>query len=153
MACKTIFPAPPQPQRGGIFQPRATYSLPWDVQLSGSFTSIPGPSVNANLTVTAALAGRPIVSSVSGTNSIVVNLIQPQTVFLDRQNRLDMRAGKTFRFNGRRIQGFVDVFNVLNAGTALTVNQTYAATGPNSWLTPTSIMEGRFVRFGMQMSF
>ena len=53
-----------------------------------------------------------------------------------------------------RIQGFADVFNVFNAGTALTVNQTYGAVAAtNAWLTPTSIMAGRFVRFGLQMTF
>ena len=37
----------------------AAYQLPFEFQLSGSFISTPGPSVNANYTVTAAIAGRP----------------------------------------------------------------------------------------------
>ncbi len=41
----------------------AAYQLPWEFQLSGSFIATPGPSVNANYTVTAAIAGRPIVGS------------------------------------------------------------------------------------------
>lgn len=45
------------------------------------------------------------------------------------------------------------MFNVLNAGTVLRVNETYAATGTNAWMTPTAIMDGRYVRFGIQMSF
>ena len=88
-----------------------------------------------------------------GAASYVVNLVQPNSLFLDYQNRLDLRVGKTFRFGQTKIQGFADVFNVLNAGTALTVNQTYAAAGTNAWLTPTTIMDGRYVRFGVQMSF
>jgi hypothetical protein len=131
----------------------AAYSFPYDIQLSGSFSAIPGPSVSANYTVTSAVAGRPIIGSTTGAASTVINLIQPGTVFLDRQNRLDMRLGKTFRFNGRRMQGFMDVFNVLNAGTIIRVNETYAASGTNLWLTPTSILDGRFARFGIQMSF
>jgi hypothetical protein len=131
----------------------AAYSFPHDINVSGSFTSIPGPSVNANYIVTAAIAGRPITSTTSGTNTLTVNLIQPGTVFLDYQNRLDLRVGKTFRFDGRRLQGFMDVFNVFNAGTALSVNQAYAAAGTNSWMTPTTIMDGRYLRFGMQMNF
>jgi hypothetical protein len=83
-----------------------------------------------------------------------VNLVQPNSLFLDYQNRLDLRVGKTFRFNGRRVQGFADIFNVLNAGTVLTVNQTYGAVAAsNAWLTPTTIMDGRYVRFGIQMNF
>ena len=54
---------------------------------------------------------------------------------------------------GRKFQGFVDLFNVMNAGTALSVNQAYAATGTNLWMTPTTIMDGRYIRFGLQVSF
>jgi hypothetical protein len=131
----------------------AAYTLPWDVNLSGSFSSIPGPSVSANYTVTSAIAGRPIIGSTAGAASMVINLVQPGTLFLDYQNRLDLRVGKTFKFNGRKLQGFADIFNVLNAGTALTVNQTFAAAGTNAWMTPNTIMDGRYVRFGMQLNF
>jgi hypothetical protein len=131
----------------------AAYSLPYDVQLSGSFSTIPGPSVSANYTVTSAIAGQPIIGSTAGATSTVVNLIQPGTVFLDRQNRLDLRVGKTFRFDSRRVQGFMDVFNLFNASTVLRVNETYAASGTNLWMTPTSIPDARYVRFGIQMSF
>jgi len=136
------------------FKASAAYSFPYDIQLSGSFSAIPGPAVAANYTVTSALAGRPIIGNTAGAASVIVNLVQPNTVFLDYQNRLDMRVGKTFRFGQTKIQGFADVFNVFNAGTALTVNQTYGAVAAtNAWLTPTTIMDGRYVRFGMQMTF
>jgi carboxypeptidase family protein len=144
-------------QPAGIFRSTlkasAAYTLPYDIQVSGSFTSIPGPAVAANYTVTSAIAGRPIIGNTAGAASVVVNLVQPNTVFLDRQNRLDLRVGRIFRFNSVKIQGFADIFNVANAGTVLTVNQTYAATGVNSWLTPNTIMDGRYVRFGLQMNF
>jgi hypothetical protein len=84
----------------------------------------------------------------------VVNLVEPNSVFLDYQNRLDMRFGKTFRFDRFKIQGFADVFNLLNAGTVLSINQTYSAVASsNAWFTPLTIMDGRYARFGMQMSF
>jgi len=36
----------------------------------------------------------------------------------------------------------------------LTVNQTYGANpATNAWFTPLTIMDGRFVRFGLQMNF
>jgi len=42
----------------------------------------------------------------------------------------------------------------LNAGTVLSVNQTYGAVqATNAWMTPTTIMDGRYVRFGLQMNF
>jgi hypothetical protein len=145
-------------QPAGVFRTTVkasgAYSFPYDIQLSGSFSSIPGPGVRADYTVTSALAGRPIIGSTTGTASTVVNLVEPNSIFLDYQNRLDMRIGKTFRIDNKRMQGFADVFNVLNAGTVMSVNQTYGAVAAtNAWLTPTTIMQGRYVRFGFQMSF
>ena len=131
----------------------AAYSFPYDINLSGSFTSIPGPTVRADYTVNASVAGRPIVSTTAGANSLLVNLIEPGTVFLDYQNRMDLRVGKTFKLDRTKIQGFMDVFNVFNAGTALSVNQTYAASGTNHWGEPTTIIDGRYLRFGMQLNF
>jgi hypothetical protein len=132
----------------------AAYQLPWEFQLSGSFIATPGPSVAANYTVTAAVAGRPFVSSTAGGTTMSVNLIQPHTVFLDYRKQLDMRIARNFRFGSRRIQGFADIFNLLNAGTVLRVNETFGANpATNAWMTPTAIMDGRYVRFGVQMSF
>ncbi len=130
----------------------AAYQLPWEFQLSGSFIATPGPSVAANYTVTAAVAGRPIIGSTAGATTISVNLTEPNTVFLDYKNQLDLRIAKNFRFGSRRVQGFADIFNLLNAGTVLRVNETYNPAA-NAWLTPLTIMDGRYVRFGMQMSF
>ena len=145
-------------QPAGVFRTTvkasAAYSFPYDIQLSGSFTSIPGPGIRADYTVTSAIAGRAIIGSTTGTASTVVNLVEPNSVFLPYQNRLDMRFGKTFRFNRMKVQGFADVFNVLNAGTVMSVNQTFGAVqATNAWLTPTTIMDGRYVRFGLQMNF
>jgi hypothetical protein len=129
------------------------YTFPYDIQVSGSFASIPGPGVSANYTVTSAIANRPIIGSTAGAASTVVNLVESGTLFLDKQNRLDLRLGKTFRLDRYKIQGFADVFNVFNAGTVIRVNETYAASGTNQWMTPTGILDGRYVRFGLQMSF
>src|SRR5262245_53728096 len=129
------------------------YTFAYDIQVSGSFASIPGPGVSANYTVTPAIAGRPIFGSTAGAQSTVVNLVESGTLFLDYQNRLDLRLGKTFRLDRYKIQGFADIFNVLNKGTVIRVNETFAASGTNQWLTPTGILDGRYVRFGLQMSF
>jgi hypothetical protein len=129
------------------------YTLPYDVQVSGSFSAIPGAGVSANYQVTSAIAGRTIIGTTTGAASTTINLIEPGSLFLDTQKRLDMRLGKTFRVERYRIQGFMDIFNVLNAGTVIRVNETYATSGANQWLTPTGILEARYVRFGMQMTF
>jgi hypothetical protein len=133
----------------------AAYQLPWDSQLSGSFIATPGPSVNANYAVTAAIAGQPVIGTTGGGTSINVNLAEPNTIFLDYKKQLDLRVAKNFRFGTKtRIQGFADIFNLLNAGTVLRVNETYGSNpATNAWMTPLTIMDARYVRFGMQMSF
>jgi hypothetical protein len=131
----------------------AAYSLPGDFQISGTFLALPGVSVNANYTVTSAIAGRPVVGTTAGTPSIEVNLVDPNAVFLDYKKQLDLRVGRTFRFGRYRMQGFMDMFNALNAGTVLTVNQTYGSPANNAWFTPLTIMDGRYFRFGVQASF
>ena len=122
--------------------------VPYEIQVSGAFSSIP---VRASGRTTPSLrpSGRPIVGSTTGAATTVVNLVEPNSVFLD-QNRLDLRFGKTFRLNQTRIQGFADVFNVFNAGTVMSINQTYGAVAAsNAWFAPLTI--GRpIVRFGMR---
>jgi len=130
----------------------AAYQMPWEFQLSGSFIATPGPSVSANYTVTAAVAGRTIIGSTAGATTIGVNLAEPNTIFLDYKKQFDLRLARNFRFGSRRIQGFMDIFNLLNSGTVLRVNETYNPAA-NAWLTPLTIMDGRYVRFGVQMSF
>ena len=122
--------------------------------MSGSLIATPGPSVAANYSVTAAIAGRPIIGSTSNSTTINVNLIEPNTVFLDYKKQLDLRIARNFRFGTRRVQGFADIFNVLNAGTVLRVSETFGSNpATNQWMTPLTIMDARYVRFGVQMSF
>ena len=122
--------------------------------MSGSFRSTPGPSVSATYTVTSAIAGRTIFGAVSGTPTINVNLVEPNTLFLDYQNQIDGRVGKTFRFGRFQAQGFVDMFNLLNAGTVTAVSTTYGANpATRTWMNPLALQAGRTIRFGTQWEF
>jgi hypothetical protein len=137
-----------------ILKASASYELPYDIQLSGSYSGRPGSSVSANYPVTSALAGRTIYGNTGGTQSITVNLIEPNTLFLDYVNQVDGRVARNFRFSRYRVQGFVDIFNILNAGTVLAVNSAYGSNpATRTWMNPTAIMTGRTIRFGGQMSF
>ena len=136
------------------FKMSGAYQLPWEFQLSGTFMAIPGIDVDANYNVTAAIAGRPIVGSTASATTITVNLAEPNTVFLDYRKQLDLRIGRNFRFDRYRIQGFADIFNVLNSGTVVRVNENYGSNpATNQWMTPTGLMDARYVRFGIQMTF
>ena len=91
--------------------------------------------------MTSALAGRAIIGSTTG----AAHDRQPgraEPLFLDYQNRLDLRVGKTFRFDQTKIQGFADIFNVFNAGTVLrSTRPTARSRRRNAWMTPTTIMQ------------
>lgn len=131
------------------------YQLPWDSQVSASYLGRPGPSVVATYSVNSALAGRTLCSTTTCTNvNVSINLIEPDTMFLDFQNTIDLRGSKAFKFGRYRASAFVDVFNALNSGTTMTVNTTYGSNpATNAWLRPLSIIQGAYLRFGTQWTF
>lgn len=138
-----------------IFKLSGTYPLPYDIQLSGSFTSRPGADIQAVYPVTAAIAGRPIIGSTAGATQINVNLIERNTSYRDTINNLDMRVSKSFRFGGRyKMQGMLDAYNLLNAGTVTVLSETFGANpATRVWMNPQAIQTGRYLRFGMQFTF
>jgi hypothetical protein len=134
------------------FKGLATYLIPKaNVQVSGTWASVPGDSLAANYTVTPAIAaasstlGRPL----AGGNQ-TVNLIAPATFWAERRNNIDFRVAKIFRFGRTRSQVGVDVYNLTNTDVVTTFNQTFTST---SWLTPTAIQPARYVKLSAQFDF
>ncbi len=156
-----------RPQRGGTINPYClqeppfltdlkalgSYTIPRiDVQVAGTFQSIPGDPLSANYQVpsaTAALSlGRPLSGNVQFAQ---VNLVEPGDVIGDRINQLDLRVGKILRFRNMRTQISVDLYNALNANPIETYNQAFIAGG--AWLTPTGILTARFAKITAQLDF
>src|SRR5207249_2935690 len=129
---------------GNQYKLIATYPLPYSVQVSGTFQSIPGPLISANYTFNSAVAGVPLTNG-----SLTVNLVEPGTLYGDRLNRVDLRLEKNLRVGTTRFQPYVDLLNVFNASSVITQNNTY---GP-SWQQPQAILVGRMVKLGMQVDF
>ncbi len=131
----------------------AGVTVKYDIQLSGSMQAVPGSDISANFTYNGAFAGVTLAS----TNSRTINLVEPQTMFLDYQTQVDMRVARSFRFGGtRRVQAYMDVFNLLNASTIASVNSTFTiptATAPNRWLEPLVVMQARRLQFGVRLDF
>jgi hypothetical protein len=138
-----------------IFKLSGSYPLPYDIQLSGSFTSRPGADISAVYPVTAAIAGRPIIGSTAGATQINVNLIERNTSFRETINNLDIRVSKAFRFGGRyKMQGMMDIYNLFNAGAVTVLSETFGANpATRIWMNPQAIQTGRYLRFGMQFTF
>jgi hypothetical protein len=122
----------------------ASYPLPYGMQVSGTFQSVPGPRIAANYTFSSAVAGVPLTAG-----SLTVNLVEPNTLYGDRLNRVDLRLGKNLLARKIRFQPYVDILNVLNASPVIVQNDTY---GP-AWQRPLTILVGRMVQVGMQVDF
>ena len=131
-----------------------------DVQLAATFRSTPGatnggsaqPSgVAANFVATNAYLaansnlGRLLTGTTAPTQNTTLQIINPDTVYLDRDNQLDFRVGKVFKSGGSRATVNLDLYNALNRSTILTANAAYALTN-NVWLTPTSISNPRLMK-------
>ncbi len=135
------------------FKGLGSYTIPVvDVQVSGTFQSIPGNSLSANYSVPSAIAAQTLGRPLSGnTQFATVNLVAPGDLLANRVNQLDFRASKILRFAGMRTQIGVDLYNALNASTTQTYNQSYILGG--AWLTPTLILPARFAKFTVQLDF
>ncbi len=128
-----------------LFRLSGSYALPYAVQVSGNLAVVPGASVGASYAVNSAIAGVPL----TGGGTLNVQLVEPNTMFLDSLTQLDVRLMRAFRIGQVRARALVEVYNVFNAGTVTQLNQTF---GP-SWLRPQAITQGRYLRFGTQIDF
>ncbi|MQA30030.1 MAG: TonB-dependent receptor [Luteitalea sp.] len=149
------------------FKGIAVFPLPWwGLQTSGSFQSIPPPQITANYTATnaeiAPSLGRTISPGAGGTIASIP-LVEPGTIFGDRLNQVDFRIAKTFRPRaGKRVQLFYDIYNLLNANPVLAYNTNFSTAGPPrtvasratyDWPVPTTILQGRLTKVGVQLDW
>ncbi|HLG55947.1 MAG TPA: TonB-dependent receptor [Vicinamibacterales bacterium] len=136
-----------------------TYTIPKiAVLIAGTFRSDQGGDLAANWAApNSATVGlnRPF-AGVAGT-TVTVNLIEPGTLYGDRVNQFDMRFAKILRFGRTRTNVGFDVYNMLNSAPVLAYNQNFVLPSANnptgSWLTPTSVLQPRFVKFSAQIDF
>jgi hypothetical protein len=132
----------------------AAYIIPKvDVNVAGTFSSRPGVSLSANVTYTNAdmlnAARATLGRSLAGVSTITVNVLEPNTVFGDRIDQLDLRIGKILRFGKTRTNLNLDVVNALNSND----NLGYSATFGPTWPAPTSVLTARLFRLSAQLDF
>ncbi len=112
--------------------------------------TIASQSLAANYVVSNALIAPSLGRNLAGNASqTTINLVQPGTLYGDRINQLDFRVGKRLTFGERRLNVGVDVYNALNSSAVTAYNQTY---GP-AWMTPTSVLVGRFAKVSAEIDF
>lgn len=125
----------------------ASYTLPYDVRVSGTLQSLPGPNVLANNVYvgTAGTLGRPFTAG-----SATLGLVAPQTVWGDRLNQFDLRFTKILKTAGRgRLDLNVDLFNAFNSDAILVQNNTFGA----AWQRPLTVIQPRFIKFSARWDF
>ncbi|MSO34934.1 MAG: carboxypeptidase regulatory-like domain-containing protein [Acidobacteria bacterium] len=139
-----------------------SYSLPWGVQLAGTYqftrgiqTGGAGPSVLASWAVTNAVATQQIGRNWTGVASRTVQLISEGKDYGKHNlNQVDLRLAKRFEVGKARLRVDFDLYNVLNSSWPYTVNTAYStSTTAAQWLRPTNALQHRFFKFGANISF
>jgi hypothetical protein len=137
------------------FRGLATYTIPKvDVQLSGTWASIPGNSLSANFVANNAWiqqGPQALNRNLSGASNVTVNLIEPFTVFADRRNNIDFRVAKIVRYGRTRTLVGLDIYNLTNTDVVTGYNETFTPGG--QWLRPTAIQPARYARISAQVDF
>jgi hypothetical protein len=128
----------------------AIYTMPRiDVQFSASVQSLPGPQIWANFTAANAVVAPSLGRNLSGgASNLVVNIIEPGTMYGDRLNQMDLRFGKILRFGRARVSASLDLYNALNANPVVSFSRAYG-----NWQQPQEILTHRFAKIVLQTSF
>jgi Carboxypeptidase regulatory-like domain len=132
-----------------------SYGLPWDVRVSGTFQSVQGPFVLANVLYNNAdiAAGR--VQGLGRPNFLnagqtTIGVIDPGSQYGDRLNQVDFRVTKIFRMaKGSFFEASADVYNLFNSDAILTQQPAYGS----AWRRPTAVIQPRFVKFTGRFDF
>jgi hypothetical protein len=86
-----------------------------------------------------------------------VNLLNENQLYAERRHyQVDMRFAKIVRFGATRADIGVDLYNIFNVNTPTIYDGNYDAPPAErggQWLNPTSIVQPRFARLNLTLSF
>ena len=149
------------------FRGTAAYTIPTiDVLVSSVYQYRPGSELSANWVVPCSAAagcafqwepgstaGRGSTVFLSTGTTKTVNLLPNNEVFGEGHAQIDLKVAKVFRFAGARTNVGVDIYNLLNTDAISSYNQTFSTAATNPWLTPTNLVQPRFMRLQVQFDF
>jgi hypothetical protein len=75
------------------------------------------------------------------------------SLYEDRYTQFDIRFAKDVKVKTTHVQGIVDLFNAFNARPVLALTTRYSGTTGGSFLSPTSTLVGRLIKFSAQINF
>jgi hypothetical protein len=132
----------------------------WTVTPATTYSVCPG-----NSAATGCAVGARVVPGMNAA-SFSVPLVAPGTEQTPRINQLDFSVGKRMTVGRLKLEPKLDVFNALNSSDYFTVRSTtfqptsvagvsLAGTGgsPTAYLAPSSILQGRLLRIGANVSW
>ena len=125
------------------FKLSGAYPLPYGITASASIQSLPGLPRSISYVVTRAQIPTLTVSSVT------VPLNAPGTAYLPRLNQVDLKFSKSIRYGRTQFRPEIGIFNAANSATYLSQNNTFGAALDRVQ----SILDGRVIRFGVQVGF
>jgi hypothetical protein len=138
----------------------AIYTFPWAIQTSMALQSYPGqPQLGSYVYSNAQIApslGRNLAScgtSATCTGTSTITFEPNYSEFEDRYNQFDIRFAKDVKVYKTHVQGIVDLFNAFNARPVLALTTRYSGTTGGSFLSPTSTLVGRLIKFSAQINF
>jgi len=141
----------------------ASYTIPkWDILVSSAVNSdVQGANpttdggaqgLAANYNVPNAVVRTALGRDLSGNAAnVLVNLIDPGTLYGERITYVDFRVAKILRLGRTRAQLGVDLYNLFNANSPQQYNQTFIPNG--SWLIPQETLPARFAKVSVQLDF
>ena len=135
-----------------LYKGSFAYMLPYQIQTSATLQWRPGISIGSSYTYTcsaAQAAATGCTALTAGIASLTATVVDPTTQYYPYVKTNDIRVSRTFRHDRLRIQPFMEVFNLLNLSTVLTLNETI---GPN-YFQPTTVVAARRFQFGGQLEW
>jgi hypothetical protein len=143
------------------FKASGSYTLPWDVQLAGTFqfsrgiqNGGAGPSLTASWAVTSATAATIGARTWTSVASRTINLMQEGSDY-GKYNleQLDLKLSKRFTVDKVKLRADFDLYNVFNSSWPYTVSTAYSNTAASNWQRPTNVLQNRFFKLGAHISF
>jgi len=138
----------------------AIYTFPGAIQTSATMQSYPGQPQLASYVYSNAqilpslqrnLGSCGTAATCTGTSTIT---FEPNySAFEKRYQQFDIRFAKDVKISKTHVQGIIDLFNAFNARPVLGLTTRYSGTTGGSFLSPTSTLVGRLVKFSAQVNF
>ena len=144
------------------FKLAGVYELPYQIEASVAYQHFPGitPGVGTTGGSASIVANNALIApslkrnlAAGSTATVVVDVMPQYQRYEGATDQFDIRFIKAVRVAGKRLQGIFDIYNAFNARPVLAVNTRYSGATGGAWLTPTSTLVGRLVKFGVQFDF